>query len=71
MVWVLQNVLQYGDLVSLLYVFFRRVRAARGILRNRKKIRLLQLKGYQLALSFKDVLIEKFEFETLADEDVD
>ncbi|XP_076903518.1 uncharacterized protein LOC143558588 [Bidens hawaiensis] len=51
MVWALHNVLRYGDLVTLLHVFPAS---------NRKKRRLLRLKGFELALSFKDICIHSF-----------
>ncbi|KAI3762739.1 hypothetical protein L1987_53180 [Smallanthus sonchifolius] len=59
MLWALHNVLRYGDLVTLLHVFPASSTAA-GKSRNRKKIRLLRLKGFQLALSFKDICIHSF-----------
>ncbi|KAK9053827.1 hypothetical protein SSX86_024902 [Deinandra increscens subsp. villosa] len=55
MVWALHNVLRYGDLVTLLHVFPAAVKS-----RNRKKLRLLRLKGFQLALSFKEICIHSF-----------
>ncbi|XP_065864217.1 uncharacterized protein [Euphorbia lathyris] len=45
--WALQNYLRYGDFITLLHVFSGR--------KSMKKMRLLRLKGYQLALSFKDI----------------
>ncbi|KAI3684957.1 hypothetical protein L6452_34187 [Arctium lappa] len=59
LVWALHNVLRYGDLVTLLHVF-PASNAAAGKSRNRKKLRLLRLKGFQLALSFKDICIHSF-----------
>ncbi|GJT13973.1 putative adenine nucleotide alpha hydrolases-like superfamily protein [Tanacetum coccineum] len=53
LVWALHNVLRFGDLVTLLHVF--PVNNERSKSRNRKKVRLLRLKGFQLALSFKDI----------------
>ncbi|XP_035844791.1 uncharacterized protein LOC110936343 isoform X2 [Helianthus annuus] len=50
MTWALHNILRFGDLVTLLHVFPA----------NRKKIRLLRLKGFQLALSFKDMCVHSF-----------
>lgn len=47
--WTLHNLLRYGDLLTLLHVFSP---ARSG---NKKKIRFLRLKGYDLALSFKDI----------------
>ncbi|KAM7479751.1 hypothetical protein LguiA_027964 [Lonicera macranthoides] len=47
--WALHNLLRYGDLVTLLHVF----PSLRS--RSKKKLRLLRLKGFQLALSFKDI----------------
>lgn len=46
--WALHNLLRYGDLVTLLHVFPKRSR-------SKKKLRLSRLKGFQLALSFKDI----------------
>ncbi|KAI3807374.1 hypothetical protein L1987_23301 [Smallanthus sonchifolius] len=59
MLWALHNVLRYGDLVTLLHVFPANSTAG-GKSRNRKKIRLLRLKGFQLALSFKDICVHSF-----------
>ncbi|KAI3736918.1 hypothetical protein L2E82_26907 [Cichorium intybus] len=59
MVWALHNVLRYGDLVTLLHVFPANTTAGSKS-RNRKKLRLLRLKGFQLALSFKDICIHSF-----------
>ncbi|KAM0035738.1 putative rossmann-like alpha/beta/alpha sandwich protein [Helianthus debilis subsp. tardiflorus] len=59
MVWALHNVLRYGDLVTLLHVF-PASNSAGSKSRNRKKIRLLRLKGFQLALSFKDICVRSF-----------
>lgn len=53
MLWALHNVLRYGDLVTLLHVFPVKTR-------NKKKLRLLRLKGFQLALSFKDICSHSF-----------
>ncbi|KAF8389812.1 hypothetical protein HHK36_024331 [Tetracentron sinense] len=47
--WALNNLLRYGDLITLLHVF-----PSTGS-RNMKKIRILRLKGFHLALSFKDI----------------
>ncbi|XP_076892134.1 uncharacterized protein LOC143543771 [Bidens hawaiensis] len=55
MVWALHNVLRYGDLVTLLHVF-----PAGRKSRNGKKLRLLRLKGFELALSFKEICIHSF-----------
>ncbi|KVH98448.1 Rossmann-like alpha/beta/alpha sandwich fold [Cynara cardunculus var. scolymus] len=57
--WALHNVLRYGDLVTLLHVF-PATNNSGGKSRNRKKLRLLRLKGFQLALSFKDICIHSF-----------
>ena len=46
--WALHNLLRYGDLITLLHVFPKRSR-------SKKKLRLSRLKGFQLALSFKDI----------------
>lgn len=49
--WALQNILRYGDVLTLIHVFpYYPPRS-----RNKKKLRVLRLKGYQLALSFKDI----------------
>ncbi|GJX38720.1 putative adenine nucleotide alpha hydrolases-like superfamily protein [Tanacetum coccineum] len=58
LVWALHNVLRFGDLVTLLHVF--PVNNERSKSRNRKKVRLLRLKGFQLALSFKDICLHSF-----------
>ncbi|KAK6795807.1 hypothetical protein RDI58_009262 [Solanum bulbocastanum] len=47
--WALQNLLRYGDLLTLLHVF-PNLRS-----RTSNKLRLLRLKGFQLALSFQDL----------------
>ncbi|KAL3512300.1 hypothetical protein ACH5RR_025017 [Cinchona calisaya] len=47
--WTLHNLLRYGDVITLLHVF----PSTRS--RNKNKLRLLRLKGFQLALSFKDI----------------
>ncbi|KAF7849200.1 hypothetical protein BT93_L1088 [Corymbia citriodora subsp. variegata] len=49
--WALRNLLRCGDVITLLHVYS----AAAGGSRSRKKLRLLRLRGYQLALSFKDM----------------
>ncbi|XP_071733197.1 uncharacterized protein [Rutidosis leptorrhynchoides] len=59
LVWALHNVLRYGDLVTLLHVF-PATKNSGSRSRNRKKLRLLRLKGFQLALSFKDICIHSF-----------
>ena len=48
--WALHNLLRCGDLVTLLHVFSPAMNSSR----SKNKTRLLRLKGYQLALSFKD-----------------
>ncbi|CAN4100340.1 unnamed protein product [Withania somnifera] len=47
--WTLHNLFRYGDIITLLHVF--------SITRSKskKKLRLLRLKGFQLALSFQDI----------------
>ncbi|KAM3232629.1 hypothetical protein P3L10_017988 [Capsicum annuum] len=45
--WTLHNLLRYGDIISLLHIF--------SITRSNKKLRLLRLKGFQLALSFQEI----------------
>lgn len=47
--WALHNLIRYGDLITLLHVF----PTTRS--KSKKKTRLLRLKGFQLALSFKDI----------------
>ncbi|XP_015068510.1 uncharacterized protein LOC107013040 [Solanum pennellii] len=47
--WALHNLLRYGDLLTLLHVF-PNLRS-----RSTNKLRLLRLKGFQLALSFQDL----------------
>lgn len=47
--WALNNLMRYGDLIILLHVF-PSTRSKSGA-----KARHLRLKGYQLALSFKDL----------------
>jgi nucleotide-binding universal stress UspA family protein len=47
--WALNNLVRYGDLVTLLHVF------PSSASKNKRKARLLRLKGFQLALSFKDI----------------
>ncbi|PKI43899.1 hypothetical protein CRG98_035733 [Punica granatum] len=48
--WALHNLLRCGDLITLLHVY-----PSPATSRSRKKLRLLRLKGYQLALSFRDI----------------
>ncbi|KAK1427257.1 hypothetical protein QVD17_15940 [Tagetes erecta] len=59
MLWALHNVLRYGDLVTLLHVF-PAIKTTGSKSRNRKKLRLLRLNGFQLALSFKDICVHSF-----------
>ncbi|KAH6801324.1 Adenine nucleotide alpha hydrolases-like superfamily protein [Perilla frutescens var. hirtella] len=47
--WALHNILRCGDVVTLLHVY----PTQRS--RNKKKLRRLRLKGFQLALSFRDI----------------
>ncbi|KAL5751381.1 hypothetical protein ACOSP7_025984 [Xanthoceras sorbifolium] len=49
LLWALHNLLRYGDIITLLLVF-PCIKS-----RSKKKIRLLRLKGFQLALSFKEI----------------
>lgn len=49
--WALHNILRYGDVLTLLHVFPYFSPKSR----SKKKLRLLRLKGYQLALSFQDI----------------
>ncbi|XP_039044557.1 uncharacterized protein LOC120184058 isoform X2 [Hibiscus syriacus] len=52
--WSLHNLLRYGDLLTLLHVFS----ATKSM--SKKKARMLRLKGYQLALSFKEMCNSNF-----------
>ncbi|XP_031092676.1 uncharacterized protein LOC115997284 [Ipomoea triloba] len=54
--WALHNLLRCGDLITLLHVF----PSSRSSSRNKKKQRLLRLKGFQLALSFQDLCNSAF-----------
>ncbi|KAJ4960715.1 hypothetical protein NE237_020625 [Protea cynaroides] len=47
--WALHNLLRYGDLITLLHVF------PSTKSRSKNKQRILRLRGFQLALSFKDL----------------
>ncbi|XP_004301081.1 PREDICTED: uncharacterized protein LOC101313612 [Fragaria vesca subsp. vesca] len=47
--WALQNLIRFGDFITLLHVF----PSSRS--KNKNKTRLLRLKGFRLALSFKDI----------------
>ena len=47
--WALHNLLRDGDLMTLLHVFPKKRS------RSKNKLRLSRLKGFQLALSFKDI----------------
>ncbi|XP_021656129.2 uncharacterized protein LOC110646862 isoform X2 [Hevea brasiliensis] len=53
--WALHNLLRYGDLITLLHVFSSPSNST-----SKKKMRLLRLKGFQLALSFKDICNSSF-----------
>ncbi|KAF7136027.1 hypothetical protein RHSIM_Rhsim08G0138400 [Rhododendron simsii] len=47
--WALHNLVRHGDLITLLHVFpYSRTR-------SKNKLRIRRLKGFQLALSFKDI----------------
>ncbi|XP_073144925.1 uncharacterized protein [Henckelia pumila] len=48
--WALENILRLGDSIILLHVYPCNPRS-----RNKKKSRTLRLKGFQLALSFRDI----------------
>ncbi|XP_043716947.1 uncharacterized protein LOC122664963 [Telopea speciosissima] len=50
--WTLRNLLRYGDLITLLHVFPSTKSKSSN---KKKKQRLLRLRGFQLALSFKDL----------------
>ncbi|KAH0659266.1 hypothetical protein KY289_028014 [Solanum tuberosum] len=56
--WTLQNLLRYGDIITLLHIF--------SITRSKskKKLRLLRLQGFQLALSFQDICNNFFNTKT-------
>ncbi|GAA0166836.1 hypothetical protein Leryth_001315 [Lithospermum erythrorhizon] len=47
--WALHNILRYGDLITLLHV------VPKSLSKSKKKMRLLRLKGFQLALSFQNL----------------
>ncbi|XP_044465727.1 uncharacterized protein LOC123195929 [Mangifera indica] len=57
LLWALHNLLRYGDVITLLHVF------PSMKTRNKKKLRLLRLEGFQLALSFKEIC-NKYFFNT-------
>ncbi|KAK6925206.1 UspA [Dillenia turbinata] len=48
--WALHNLCRCDDIITLLHVYSNSTRS-----KSKKKIRLLRLKGFQLALSFKDI----------------
>lgn len=56
LLWALNNLLRYGDLITLLHVF----PSPKSKSRTKKKSRLLRLKGFQLALSFKEMCTKNF-----------
>lgn len=47
--WALRNLIRFGDFITLLHVF------PNSRSKNKNKTRLLRLKGFKLALSFKDI----------------
>lgn len=47
--WALHNLIRFGDFITLLHVF------PNSRSKNKNKTRLLRLKGFKLALSFKDI----------------
>ncbi|KAL3623971.1 hypothetical protein CASFOL_032787 [Castilleja foliolosa] len=47
--WALHNILRCGDVLTLVHIY------STSPSRNKKKLRQLRLKGFQLALSFKDI----------------
>ncbi|KAK9926227.1 hypothetical protein M0R45_023468 [Rubus argutus] len=47
--WALHNLIRFGDFITLLHVF------PNSRSKNKNKSRLLRLKGFKLALSFKDI----------------
>lgn len=54
LLWALHNILRYGDVIVLLHVF------PSLKTRNKNTLRLLRLKGFQLALSFKEICTKYF-----------
>ncbi|KAJ0047596.1 hypothetical protein Pint_16393 [Pistacia integerrima] len=57
LLWALHNLIRYGDVITLLHVF------PAMKTRSKKKLRLRRLKGFQLALSFKEIC-NKYSFNT-------
>ncbi|CAI9754590.1 unnamed protein product [Fraxinus pennsylvanica] len=47
--WALHNILRFGDLITLLHVYTTTTS------KSKKKLRLLRLNGFQLALSFREI----------------
>ncbi|KAM7268073.1 hypothetical protein ACFE04_010239 [Oxalis oulophora] len=62
--WALTNLLRYGDLITLLHVFTpfnnNNSNSISSSSKSKKKNRLMRLKGYQLALSFKEICCTSF-----------
>ncbi|TMW88396.1 hypothetical protein EJD97_018611 [Solanum chilense] len=56
--WTLENLLRYGDIITLLHIFCM----TRS--KSKKKLRLLRLQGFQLALSFQDICNNFFNTKT-------
>ncbi|KAL8474739.1 hypothetical protein ACS0TY_030530 [Phlomoides rotata] len=53
--WALHNILRCGDVITLLHVY-----PTQRCSKNKKKLRRLRLKGFQLALSFRDICNNDF-----------
>ncbi|KAK4370935.1 hypothetical protein RND71_010410 [Anisodus tanguticus] len=56
--WTLHNLLRYGDIITLLHVF------SMTRSKSKKNLRLLRLKGFQLALSFHELCNNFFNTKT-------
>ncbi|CAI9768147.1 unnamed protein product [Fraxinus pennsylvanica] len=49
--WALHNILRFGDLITLLHIY------TTATSKSKKKLKLLLLKGFQMALSFREYAI--------------
>ncbi|KAG2667295.1 hypothetical protein I3843_15G104800 [Carya illinoinensis] len=59
--WALQNLIRCGDLITLLHIFpSSSSSSSSSKSKTKTKSRLLRLKGFQLALSFKDIICNNF-----------
>ncbi|KAF5468968.1 hypothetical protein F2P56_013075 [Juglans regia] len=59
--WALQNLIRCGDLITLLHIFpSSSSSSSSSTSKTKTKSRLLRLKGFQLALSFKDIICNNF-----------